>query len=78
MKIVIDTKEDLQNMRHILKLLHAIAGNLGKIDYEDLYKDSGSSVPETPTGAFNMFDSPSSNLLDEKKDDDSSGPLQVY
>lgn len=86
MKIVIDTKEDLHNMRHILRLLQAISINAGsgKYDFNDEYNDSGQSspVPETPSGIFNMFDSsPSSSVLEEKKDEDRndlSDSLQVY
>ena len=70
MKIVIDTKEDLHNLRHIIQLLHAISVNAGSKKYDygsspDLFSDSSSSspspVPETPSGIFNMFDAPSSS-----------------
>jgi len=72
MKIVIDTKEDLHNLRHIIQLLHAISVNAGsrkKYDYDtspDLFSESSSPsssspIPETPTGIFNMFDTSSSS-----------------
>lgn len=65
MKIVIDTKEDVHILNHIIRMLHAISATGGSKHYDagftstDSLFDSPSSspVPETPTGMFNMFDS---------------------
>ncbi len=82
MKIVIDTKEDLHNMKHILRLLHAISPGTGAKFDESMFNENQTPVPETPTGIFNMFDdsSSSTSTLETKKDDDNSdlSSLQVY
>ncbi len=67
MRIEIDTKEDLHNIHHIIKLLNSIAGR-GSSGYDDnLFSSSSSSqstpppTPEASASLFNMFDSPSSS-----------------
>ena len=73
MKVVIDTKEDIHILGHIINMLHAISANTAvkRNDYDSGYSgsnplfdapSSSSPVPETPSGMFNMFDSgPSSD-----------------
>jgi len=105
MKVVIDTKEDVHILRHIINMLHAISANTAvkRNDYDSgypcsnsLFDSSGPSsspVPETPSGIFNMFDSPSSpsnsdtgipSIFDEPKKEDTNktrdfiDSLQVY
>ena len=66
MRIEIDTKEDLHNVKHIIRLLSAISSGVsGKDSFkfnDDLFSETSSqtSVPETSPSLFNMFDSPSS------------------
>lgn len=86
MRIEIDTKEDLHNIRHIMRLLQAISVNAGNSSYDSSsFSDSsglGSSNQTPPAegpGLFNMFgDSSSSSdstttpsIFSEKKDDNS-------
>jgi hypothetical protein len=70
MRIEIDTKEDLHNIKHIMRLLHAISANAGLNksnelfnDYSDPYSNtsspSSSAPAESTPGLFNMFDTPS-------------------
>ncbi|MEK6886700.1 MAG: hypothetical protein AABW88_02615 [Nanoarchaeota archaeon] len=72
MKVVIDTKEDVHILKHIISMLHAISAqgstknyNSGFSGTDSLFDTSSSSqsssVPETPSGIFNMFDTPSSS-----------------
>ena len=66
MRIEIDTKEDLHNVRHIIRLLQAISGHSGRDSYrlnDDLFTESSSSSstpnpvsnPDTSASLFNMF-----------------------
>ena len=71
MKVVIDTKEDIHILRHIINMLHAISAQGSTKNYNsgfsstdsmfDTPSSSPSPTPETPTGIFNMFDSGSSS-----------------
>ncbi len=72
MKVVIDTKEDVHILGHIINMLHAISANTAvkRTDYDSGFSNvnsmfdtpsSSSPVPETPSGMFNMFDSSSSS-----------------
>ncbi len=66
MKIEIDTKEDLHNIRHIIQLLHSISVNGSSKRYESTPSSMFSETPSAPAtqtppsdgnGLFNMFDS---------------------
>ncbi len=87
MKIVIDTKEDLHNLRHIIQLLHAISVNGGgskKYLYENssqLFSDAPSSItpspaPEAP-GLFNMFDSSTGGTSSLSSSSVPSSPIDI-
>lgn len=75
MRIEIDTKEDLHNIRHIMRLLQAISVNAGNSkEYVDsnmfsesssLSSSSNHTPPAEGPGLFNMFgDSSSSSSTD--------------
>jgi hypothetical protein len=78
MKIEIDTKEDLHNLRHIIQLLHAISGSVGakKYGYDSspsLFTDATPShtpqpTAETSASMFNMFDSSGSSSSSSSSD----------
>ena len=77
MRIEIDTKEDLHNLRHVIQFLSAIQSNPGKNKHYDdsSYSSSSSSssvmsmfgdpspqtTPATTASTFNMFDTPVSS-----------------
>jgi len=85
MKIVIDTKEDVHILRHIINMLHAISSGVSSKHYE--YSNSNminSSIPSSSTAPVSdassllgMFDSSSSDsssssfgMFDEPKKED--------
>ena len=91
MRIEIDTKEDLHNVRHIIRLLQAISGHSGKDNYrfnDDMFSDSSSpsssapnpvSNPDTSASLFNMFgDSSSSSTPSSSSSDSSLGIPSIF
>ena len=92
MRIEIDTKEDLHNVRHIIRLLQAISGHSGKDNYrfnDDIFSDSSSSSsssapnpvsnPETSASLFDMFgDSSSSSSTPTTSSDSSLGIPSIF
>lgn len=88
MKIVIDTKEDIHILRHIINMLHAITGNVSPRRFDSDYSNSmfdstssSSSSQSTPpvsdaSGLFGMFDSSSSSSSPSSSFSDTQGPFE--
>ncbi len=77
MKIEIDTKEDLHNLKHIIQFLSVISSNISRNNYYEeqsapsLFSDtsaSQSSQASSAPGLFNMFDSPSQSTQSSPSD----------
>jgi len=86
MKISIDTKEDKEEIRKVIRLLQQIIGEDARTNFDlSSTLGSSSSAPAEPVnedvsaGLFSLFgnDAPSSLQPKDEDDDDDSDPIEI-
>ena len=89
MKITLDTREDKEEIRKVIRLLQQIVGDHSTVETSPSSDIFSSGTPamnmfdepkkeEVSPGVFNLFgDNPPESLRDDKDDDDDPEPIQI-